>query len=54
MFDLLQDVGKKVERIADLIAMGRRIVFFIKNHQMALAKLKQFSSKTLLCPGATR
>jgi hypothetical protein len=53
-FNLLQDVGKKIERMADLIAMCRRVIFFIKNHQAALAMLKQFSNKTLLCPGATR
>lgn len=47
-FIALQDVGRKIFRVADLIADGRKLVFFIKDHQMALAMYRNHSNKALL------
>ncbi len=40
--------------MAELVSQARKMIFFMKNHQMALAVYKMFSSKALLVPGSTR
>ena len=50
----LEDIYKKVPHVAELVTQARKMIFFMKHHQMALTVCKRFSSKALLVPGSTR
>jgi len=54
VMDLLLEDICKMDFAKEAIALGSKIVVFIRNHQWSLALLRKQAKKELLYPGATR